>query len=127
MGDAMNKLLLSALAFGALVMPAAAADMAPYFKGPVIAPAWSWTGFYGGGDVGGAFSTSTATWNPLPSPAAFGAFPVTGNVGGSGFAGGFFAGYNYQLGNSFVTSIEGDWTGMRAGRWITVTVERVGS
>jgi outer membrane immunogenic protein len=115
MGDAMNKLLLSALAFGALVMPAAAADMAPYFKGPVIAPAWSWTGFYGGGDVGGAFTTSTATWNPLPSPGVFGAFPATANVGGSGFAGGFFAGYNYQFASNFVAGIEGDWTGMRAG------------
>jgi outer membrane immunogenic protein len=111
----MRKLLLTALAFGALMMPAMAADMAPYYRGPVLAPAWSWTGVYFGGDVGGAFSSDSATWNPLPSSAAFATFPATGDTGGSSFAGGFFAGYNYQIGNSFVAGIEGDWTGMRAG------------
>jgi outer membrane immunogenic protein len=110
----MRKLICTALAFGALTMPAAAADLAPYYKGPVTAP-WSWTGVYFGGDVGGAFTNESASWSPLPSSAAFGTFPSSGDVGGSGFAGGFFAGYNYQFSPSFVAGIEGDWTGMRAG------------
>jgi outer membrane immunogenic protein len=108
----MRKLICTALAFGALAMPAAAADLAPYYKGPVVAP-WSWTGVYFGGDVGGAFTSETATWTPLGP--GFPAVPITGSTGGSGFAGGFFAGYNYQFSPSFVAGIEGDWTGMRAG------------
>src|ERR1700723_3271340 len=111
----MRKLILTALSFGALLTPAMAADMAPYYKGPVLAPAWSWTGFYFGGDVGGAFSSANATWTPLPSTSVFGTLAQSGDVGGSAFAGGFFAGYNYQIANSWVTGIEGDWTGMRAG------------
>jgi outer membrane immunogenic protein len=111
----MRKLILTASSFGALLMPAMAADMTPYYKGPIPAPAWSWTGLYFGGDVGGAFSSANATWTPLPSTSVFGAFPQSGDVGGSAFAGGLFVGYNYQIANSWVTSIEGDWTGMRAG------------
>jgi outer membrane immunogenic protein len=110
----MRKLLLSALALGALAMPAAAADLSPYYKVP-LAPAWSWTGFYFGGDVGGAFSSDNAAWTPIGpgfpgTPAGIG-----GGTGGSAFAGGFFAGYNWQFAPSFVAGIEGDWTGMRAG------------
>jgi outer membrane immunogenic protein len=107
----MRKLLVTALALGALVMPAAAADLAPYYK---VAPAWSWTGFYLGGDVGGAFSSDNATWNLL-GPGGSTIAPLTGSTGGSAFAGGFFAGYNWQFAPSFVAGIEGDWTGMRAG------------
>jgi len=109
----MRKLVLSALGFGALVMPAAAADLAPYYKGPVIVEPWTWTGVYFGGDVGGAFTSANATWTPLGP--GFPAVPISGSTGGSAFAGGFFAGYNYQFSQSFVVGIEGDWTGMRAG------------
>jgi outer membrane immunogenic protein len=94
-------------------MPAMAADLAPYVKGPVVAP-WTWTGVYIGGDVGGAWSDNTSSFTPLPSPAVFGALPTSGNTGGSAFAGGFYAGYNYQFSPAFVVGIEGDWTGMRA-------------
>jgi hypothetical protein len=95
-GIHMKRLLLTALAFGAPMMPAMAADMAPYYKGPVMAPAWSWTGVYFGGDVGGAFSSSNATWTPITLPPGFGfpAVPISNvDTGGSSFAGGFFAGY----------------------------------
>jgi outer membrane immunogenic protein len=107
----MRKLLVTALALGALVMPAAAADLAPYYK---VAPAWSWTGFYLGGDVGGAFSSDNASWTVL-GPGGGIVPPIAGSTGGSAFAGGFFAGYNWQFAPSFVAGIEGDWTGMRAG------------
>jgi outer membrane immunogenic protein len=112
-GIHMRRFIAAALASTVLAMPAMAADLAPYVKSPVVAP-WTWTGVYFGGDVGGAWSDNTATWTPLPSSAAFGANPVSGDTGGSAFAGGFFAGYNYQFAPSFVAGIEGDWTGMRA-------------
>jgi outer membrane immunogenic protein len=120
-GIHMRRFIAAALASTALAMPAMAADLAPYVKSPVVVP-WTWTGVYFGGDVGGAWSDNTATWSPLPSSGAFptglagpatGVSPVSGNTGGSAFAGGFFAGYNYQFSPSFVAGIEGDWTGMR--------------
>jgi len=110
----MRRFIAAAVASTALAMPAIAADLAPYVKGPVVEP-WTWTGVYFGGDVGGAWSDNTASWTVLPSPAATGVNPISGNTGGSGFAGGFYAGYNYQFMPSFVAGIEGDWTGMRAG------------
>src|ERR1700731_4856442 len=107
----MRKLVLAGLAFGALIMPAMAADMTLY-KAPPPAPYFTWTGFYFGGDVGGAFSSDSAAWTLNPT---FGVSAAAGATGGSAFAGGFFAGYNYQIANSWVAGIEGDWTGMRAG------------
>jgi outer membrane immunogenic protein len=109
----MRKLILAGLAFGALMMPAMAADMAPYYKGPAPVPVFNWTGFYFGGDLGGAFSSDNATWTPIGP--GFPAVPLAGGTGGSSFAGGFLAGYNFQIANSWVVGIEGDWTGMRAG------------
>jgi outer membrane immunogenic protein len=112
-GIHMRRFIAAALASTALAVPAMAADLAPYVKSPVVVP-WTWTGVYFGGDVGGAWSDNTSTWSPLPSPAAFGANSISGNTGGSAFAGGFYAGYNYQFSPAFVVGIEGDWTGMRA-------------
>ena len=55
--------------------PALAADMAVKAPPPpVAAPTYSWTGFYIGGDIGGLQTSNTATWNPLPSPIAFGEY-----------------------------------------------------
>ena len=112
-GIHMRRFVAAALASTALAVPAMAADLAPYVKSPVVVP-WTWTGVYFGGDVGGAWSDNTATWTVLPSPAATGVNPVSGDTGGSAFAGGFYAGYNYQFSPAFVVGIEGDWTGMRA-------------
>ena len=109
----MRRFIAAALASTALAMPAMAADLAPYVKSPVVVP-WTWTGVYFGGDVGGAWSDNTATFTPLPSPAAFGALPTSGNTGGSAFAGGFYAGYNYQFSPAFVVGIEERLHGMRA-------------
>ena len=47
----MKTILLAGLAFGALIVPAMAADMAPYNKVPPP-PAWGWTGFYVGAGAG---------------------------------------------------------------------------
>jgi hypothetical protein len=51
-----------------------------------------WTGFYAGGNVGGAWTSNDALWSPVPSSAAFGAFPIAGDTGGSSVVGGLQAG-----------------------------------
>ena len=66
---------------------------------PVVAPLYSWTGFYVGANFGGAWSNSSFTnantgldWTP----------------GSSGFIGGLQGGYNYQMGN-LVLGVEADF------------------
>jgi outer membrane immunogenic protein len=54
----MRDMLFAGIAFGALTIPAMAADMAPYYKAPLQAQSFSWTGFYIGADVGGAWSNN---------------------------------------------------------------------
>jgi outer membrane immunogenic protein len=71
---------------------------------PVAAPtAFSWTGAYVGGDVGGSFaSTSIAS-------ATIGWAPRSLNP--AGVMGGAYAGYNYQVSPNFVLGVEGDFQG----------------
>lgn len=70
----------------------------------VAAPAFSWTGFYAGGQIGGSWSDTdvkghsavidyTKSFSPDPS----------------GFIGGLYAGYNFDIGNNVVLGIETDW------------------
>jgi outer membrane immunogenic protein len=85
-------------------------------KAPRMAPPpSSWTGFYVGGDVGAAWLSESATWNPLPDPATFGAFPNSANDRGVAFLGGAHAGYDYQVMPDWVVGLEGDWTWTKAG------------
>jgi outer membrane immunogenic protein len=119
-GDKQMKRLLigmmsaTALAGGAGM--AIAADMAPYYRAPVPAPVfYSWTGFYVGGNAGGAWSSNNALWTPLPSSSAFGVFPIAGDTGGSSAIGGFQAGYNWQFAPTWVAGIEGDWSWANTG------------
>jgi outer membrane immunogenic protein len=96
---------------------ALAADLPLKAPPPVVAPIYNWTGFYIGGNVGGAwndtrddvfptgcFLTSVTcgggtALNPLRSDSV--------RLRGSGFTGGGQAGYNWQSGR-FVGGIEGD-------------------
>lgn len=116
----MRKVLLAIAAAALASTPALAADLAPmapeYYKAPpvVMAPQ-TWTGFYFGGDVGGAWSHTDGSWAGLPSAAAFGAYPTGGDLNGSGFLAGGHVGYNYQFAPSWVLGVEGDWTWTRAG------------
>lgn len=112
----MKKLLL---AVAAVVLGAAsvhAADLAAHYaKAPVMAPAYNWTGFYVGGNVGGHWGSAnpaTSTiWTPtdyfvptsVPAIAAVGAQ----SVNSSSVTGGFTAGYNWQV-NQAVFGLEGD-------------------
>jgi outer membrane immunogenic protein len=100
-------------AFG--VSAASAADM-PVKAPPIVLVIWTWTGFYIGGNVGGAwndtrddvyptgcFLTNVAcgggTANPQRSDSV--------RLNGSGFTGGLQAGYNWQR-DRIVWGIEGD-------------------
>ena len=53
---------------------------------------------------------TNALWSPLPNSAAFGAFPIAGNTGGSSAIGGLQAGYNWQVAPTWVVGLEGDWS-----------------
>jgi outer membrane immunogenic protein len=102
--------------------PALAADMpvkAPPMA-PVVAPAYSWTGFYIGGN--GSYEWTDGKTYPLTgtqavapnagvgilSWQAFANYPLTSNLGQRGAIGGLQAGYNWQF-NSVVTGIEADF------------------
>src|SRR5271156_5758850 len=108
--------IASAAALAGGAGTAMAADIALYYRAPPPAPIYySWTGFYVGGNVGGAWSSNNALWEPLPSSAAFGAFPIAGTTGGSSVIGGFQAGYNWQFAPTWVAGLEADWSWANAG------------
>jgi outer membrane immunogenic protein len=125
-----SKLFTAALAVGAALitsMPfgiANAADMpvkAPYTKAPPPPVIYSWTGWYLGGDVGGAWSNADLTHSPFfATTAPVGGFQVDANalaaaasprLRADGVIGGLFAGYNWQSGN-IVYGGEADFSGM---------------
>ena len=83
---------------------AVAADLgqpAPALKAPPpLPPPFSWTGFYLGGNIGGAWAQHNWTDS---------LYGLSWNTGSNGvFIGGGQAGFNYQVG-SFVFGIEGDF------------------
>jgi outer membrane immunogenic protein len=119
----MRQVLGVGAALAALIVsaPAMAADLPFKAPPPVAAPAPTWTGFYVGANVGGVWTHSDGTWNPLPSPATFNANALTGAIDASGVAAGVHGGYNYQIGPSFVAGIEADWTWTDASASFTQT------
>ena len=113
----MKKLLLAGFAFGALIAPARAADMP--LKTPVYSnapfPESNWTGFYVGGNAGGAWGSdhvTTTQFAPVPPFLAIDATAVSAaespSIKSSGFTGGLQAGYNLQTGH-VVWGIETDF------------------
>jgi outer membrane immunogenic protein len=109
----MTKLLLGTAMSLALVGSAMAADLppappppapAPYIKAPP--PAWSWTGCYIGGNVGGGWTT-TSFYDPT-------LLLNDGNANGASVVGGGQVGCDYQLGG-FVFGVQGlfDGTGIK--------------
>jgi outer membrane immunogenic protein len=110
----MKKLLLTTTALIALaaVGSAGAADLPVYKAPPVVpAPVFSWTGFYLGGQVGGAWGHDDASLVNPGVPVAIN-FPFIINT--KSVIGGAHAGYNVQF-NQFVLGVEGsvDWTDLR--------------
>jgi outer membrane immunogenic protein len=125
----MRTLLLSTVAFAALAGSAFAADLPSRKEAPVYVaptPVFSWTGFYIGADVGGAFgSTKLQDINT-------GALS-NHSIDTSGVLGGGYVGYNYQVSPNFVLGLEGDfqgtsnnasWTWVDANTLDTVTAKR---
>jgi outer membrane immunogenic protein len=96
-----------------------------YTKAPVVAPAYSWAGFYLGADLGGAWGRQATTLTPIDGPGENCHFCVPGDtdagalnaLGSSAFntssaAFGVRGGYNTQV-NSWVLGIESDFTSVR--------------
>ena len=136
----MKSLFLRAAALWVLLAgPALAADMSlkPYYKAPpAVAPVFSWTGFYIGGNVGGAWENTETDYSyvsyPAPAPPGFqdvfgpggplnvgggpavssaivdGFIPTSlGNKNAGVFTAGAQAGYNVQY-NQAVFGLEAD-------------------
>jgi outer membrane immunogenic protein len=123
----MQKFALGGFVVAALMSaPATAADLPTkrmVSKAPIVAPMFSWTGFYIGANVGGAWGEADnqlSIVNGPPgdqffNPAATRDLDVaragTGNARSSAFTGGFQAGYNLQM-NRLVLGIEADFGAM---------------
>jgi outer membrane immunogenic protein len=120
--DIMNRLLLAFAIIAGALTQAAAADLPPAPPpAPVLAPAfvpppaYSWTGFYIGGNAGaawGSFDPTTTTLNPPAGYFTASSVPAIDAAGAqsikpAGFTGGFEAGYNWQAGHGLI-GIEGD-------------------
>ena len=98
---------------------------------PLVIPVYNWTGFYIGGNVGGAWEHSTLTDND---------FGVSFSNNRSGFIGGGQIGYNWQVSPQFVlgvewmfdgTDIKSDTTvdlfrGTEKVNWLTTVTGRLG-
>jgi len=104
----MKKLVLALSAIAAFTAPALAADMAPrYSKAPppVMAPVYSWTGFYIFGGAGGGLWAADSNVVTFP-----GGVPITRDqrLGGSGWFGTVGIGYDWQVNSSWVLGILAD-------------------
>jgi outer membrane immunogenic protein len=125
----MRKLAIAAVAGGALVSGIAGGNAADLKLKAVPktppAPAFSWTGFYIGANVGGAWSSNdgSSDFGPLFPPFAvlpplapvFTVVPgqldtLAGTGSRSGVIGGGQIGYNWQI-NQFVLGVEADAVG----------------
>ena len=111
-----RKLILAGVAFGALVVPAVAAD--PLTVRPPDATT-TWTRCYVGVTAGGAKGQSDVSWAPLPAGFAGGVGPTIAaktlaSIDSTGFTGGGEGGCNYQTNSWFVVGLEGDleYTGL---------------
>jgi outer membrane immunogenic protein len=118
-----RQILISAIAFGALIAPAMSADLAAYKAPPV--PVCFWCGWYVGGNVGGTWMEDTNVQTgstPVSSAATFApeaivAASLASNSLGSnkaGFIGGGQIGYNWQYGN-LLYGLETDIQGLSNG------------
>ncbi len=88
----------------ALMIPVAAEAADLRLKAPPAPPPpppFSWTGFYIGGELGGAWTNGTVTDS---------IFGLSVSTDHSGFIGGGVVGFNYQTGN-VVFGVEGDFDG----------------
>ncbi len=114
----MRKFFLSGVAFAVLAGSAFAADLPSRKEAPVYvapAPAFSWTGFYLGADIGASFASTSL--NPILGDNYFNWGSHSLNT--SGFMGGGYLGYNYQINQNFVVGLEGDFQGTTNSKGVT--------
>lgn len=110
----MRRLALVIFATVGFSQVAVAADLPtrmPVKAAPAMAPVWSWTGWYIGGNVGGLWANNSTITELAPAIAGDQVYNLTGGVqrlgSTSSITGGVQAGYNYQFG-SMVLGIEAD-------------------
>jgi len=118
-----GRLAISALLIAMPLSMASAADMPLKAPPPAPAPVYSWTGFYGGANVGYSWGRSSDSWNYFApnittgsTICGAGAYCISGSGTDNlnGVIGGLQAGYNWQTGN-LLAGIETDfqWSGQR--------------
>lgn len=104
------------------------ADMA--VKAPPFAPiaAYSWTGFYAGGNVGGVWSndSSVTNWFSANSPPVVTRLTQTNTLNPSDVIGGVHGGYNWQS-SQWVLGVEGDFEWTRVGSSFCRTTDNPGA
>jgi outer membrane immunogenic protein len=95
-----------------LAAPASAADLMPVKAPPAPSPVWNWTGFYIGGNIGGAFEHASGTSNfldPLATGPDSTTNPQSNSFSPSSVIGGGQIGYNWQFNQRWVAGVEADW------------------
>jgi outer membrane immunogenic protein len=106
------KKFLLCTVFGLTVASSSAfaADLSYPVKAPpiVVAPAYSWTGFYLGANAGGGWGDFD-TWQGKYSDSGFQEYYDTWSHSAGGFIGGGQIGYNYQFENNVVVGLEADF------------------
>lgn len=105
----MKKLLIAAAVAALGVSGASAADLAarPYTKAPVMAPAYSWSGFYIGVNGGYGWNDSSVLITPNDPNVVGTPVPNTSWNNEGGF-GGVQIGYNYQFDRQWLVGLEAD-------------------
>ena len=105
----MKTLALAASILAVSAVAASAADL--HTKAPTrAAEVFNWTGFYVGGNVGGAWENESGTSNFFSSsaPAAQANTPQSNSLRNTAVIGGVHAGYNWQM-TRWVFGVEADW------------------
>jgi outer membrane immunogenic protein len=103
--------VIAAVSTVALMQIASAADLPVKAPPPIVAPAYNWTGFYVGGNIGYSWGKADSTFD-IPSLAALG-LPVvfSDSLKPNGIIGGGQIGYNWQASPNWVLGIEADFQG----------------
>jgi|SRR5579864_53 len=117
----MKKALMGIAAIVTMIgvgAPALAADMEVKAPATPVAPVLSWTGFYIGANIGGAWSHDNATLS-FPDPTLSFLDPITVNTGRAAAIGGFQEGFNWQFDPRWVWGLEADWSFTNAGRTLS--------
>jgi outer membrane immunogenic protein len=105
----MKTLALAASILAVSAVAASAADL--HTKAPTrVTEVFNWSGFYVGGNVGGAWENESGTSNFFSSsaPAAQTNTPQSNSLRNRAVIGGVHAGYNWQM-TRWVFGVEADW------------------